>query len=135
METFCAYPRKVRTSQRRWSDFYLRRDPESKREVAFAVSGNFLVLATREDLLAGALQLISRAKQDRAIENEQWWTQSAAAAGQPGDLRIVLDLEKLVPNGYFRTYWVQQNITDLSQYSAAVSDLFRSGPNTAKNAC
>ena len=39
---------------------------------------------------------------------------------------MALDLEKLVPNGYFRTYWVQQNITDLSQYSAAVSDLFRS---------
>jgi hypothetical protein len=40
---------------------------------------------------------------------------------------MVLDLQTLVPNGYFRTYWVQQNITDLSQYSAAVSDLFRSG--------
>jgi hypothetical protein len=38
---------------------------------------------------------------------------------------MVLDLGKLVPNGYFRTYWVQQNISDLSQYSAAVSDLFR----------
>jgi hypothetical protein len=40
---------------------------------------------------------------------------------------MVLNLQTLVPNGYFRTYWVQQNITDLSQYSAAVSDLFRSG--------
>jgi hypothetical protein len=39
---------------------------------------------------------------------------------------MVLDLKDLVPNGYFRTYWVQQNITDLSQYSSAVSDLFRS---------
>jgi hypothetical protein len=39
---------------------------------------------------------------------------------------MVLDLQTLVPNGYFRTYWVQQNITDLSQYAAAVSDLFRS---------
>jgi hypothetical protein len=38
---------------------------------------------------------------------------------------MVLDLQTLVPNGYFRTYWVQQNITDLSQYSAAISDLFR----------
>lgn len=106
-------------------DFYLRRDPESKREVAFAVSGDYLLLATREDLMAGALQLMS-GKQDRTIETEPWWTQSTAAAGKPGDLRLVLDLEKLVPNGYFRTYWVQQNITDLSQYSAAVSDLFRS---------
>jgi hypothetical protein len=75
--------------------------------------------------MAGALQLIS-GKSDRTIESEQWWMQSTSAAGQAGDLRMALDLEKLVPNGYFRTYWVQQNITDLSQYSAAVSDLFRS---------
>lgn len=106
-------------------DFYLRRDPASQREVAFAVSGDYLLLATREDLMAGALQLMS-GKPDRTVESEQWWAQSTAAAGKPGDLRLVMDLEKLVPNGYFRTYWVQQNITDLSQYSAAVSDLFRS---------
>jgi hypothetical protein len=105
-------------------DFYLRRDPESQREVAFAVSGDYFLLATREDLMAGALQLIS-GKADRTVENEQWWAQATAAAANAGDLRLVLDMEKLVPNGYFRTYWVQQNITDLSQYSAAVSDLFR----------
>jgi hypothetical protein len=105
-------------------NFYLRRDPESKREVAFAISGDYLLLATREDLMAGALTLMS-GKPDRAVESEQWWAKSTGAAGQAGDLRMVLDLEKLAPNGYFRTYWVQQNITDLSQYSAAVSDLFR----------
>jgi hypothetical protein len=107
-------------------DFYLRRDPESQREVAFAVSGDYLLLATREDLMAGALQLMS-GKPGRTVESEQWWTQSTSAAGPGGDLRMVLDMQSLVPNGYFRTYWVQQNITDLSQYSAAVSDLFRSG--------
>ena len=106
-------------------NFYFRRDPESKREVAFAVSGEYLLLSTREDLMASALQLMS-GKQDRTVESEQWRAQSTAAAGKAGDLRLVLDLEKLVPNGYFRTYWLQQNITDLSQYSAAVSDLFRS---------
>ena len=104
--------------------FYLRRDPESKREVEFAVAGDYLLLATREDLMAGALQLMA-AKPDRTVESERWWTQSTGTAGQTGDLRMMLDLEKLVPNGYFRTYWVQQNITDLSQYSASVSDLFR----------
>ena len=108
------------------TNFYLRKDPESKREVAFAVSGDYLLLATREDLMAGALQLMS-GNQDRTIESEPWWRQSTGAAGQAGDLRMVLNLQTLVPNGYFRTYWVQQNITDLSQYSAAVSDLFRSG--------
>ncbi len=106
-------------------NFYVRRDPASQREVAFAVSGDYLLLSTREDLMAGALQLMS-GKPDRTIESEQWWTQSTAAAGNAGDLRMVLDLGHLVPNGYFRTYWAQQNITDLKQYSAAVSDLIRS---------
>ncbi len=105
--------------------FYLRRDPESQREVAFAVSGDYLLLATREDLIAGALQLMS-GKPDRIVENEQWWAQASSAAGEAGDLRMVLNLEQLVPDGYFRTYWVQQNITGLKQYSAAISDLFRS---------
>ncbi len=106
--------------------FYVRRDPESEREVAFAVNGEFLILATREDLLAGALQLMAGSK-DRAIEAEQWWSQSVGAAGSPGDLRMVLNLEKIVPSPYFRSYWIQRNITDMKQYSAAVSDLFRSG--------
>ena len=107
-------------------DFYLRRDPESEREVAFAISGDYLLLATRENLIAEALQLIF-GKQDRTVESDSWWAQSTSATGQAGDLRMVMDLQSLVPNGYFRTYWVQQNITDLSQYSSAVSDLFRSG--------
>jgi hypothetical protein len=107
-------------------NFYLRRDPESQKEVAFAVSGAYLLLATREDLLAGALQLMS-GSQNRAVESEQWWSQSVAATGPVGDLRMVLNLEKIVPSPYFRTYWVQQNITETKQYSAAISDLFRSG--------
>jgi hypothetical protein len=106
-------------------NFYLRRDPESQKEVAFAVSGDYLLLATREDLLAGALQLMS-GSQNRTVESEPWWSQSVAAAGPVGDLRMVLNLEKIVPSPYFRTYWVQQNITETKQYSAAISDLFRS---------
>jgi hypothetical protein len=106
-------------------DFYLRRDPESQKEVAFAVSGDYLLLATREDLMAGALQLMS-GSQKRTVESEQWWSQSVDSARALGDLRMVLNLEKIVPSPYFRTYWVQQNITDLTQYAAAVSDLFRS---------
>ena len=106
------------------ASFYIRRDLESHREVAFAVSGDYLLLATREDLMAGALRLMSD-KPGRNVEGEQWWAQSTAAAERAGDLRMVLNLEKLVPNGYFRTYWAQQNITDLGQYSAGVSDLFK----------
>jgi hypothetical protein len=106
--------------------FFLRRDPESGREVAFAVTGDYLLLATREDLLAGALQLMASGDV-RSIEAERWWSQSVAAAPAEGDLRMVLNLEKIVPSSYFRSYWVQQNITDMKQYSAAISDLIRSG--------
>ena len=105
--------------------FYVRRDPESEREVAFAVSGDYLLLATREDLLAGTLQLMAGGK-NRTVEQEQWWSESVTAAGPAGDLRMVLNLDKLVSSPYFRSYWVQQNITDLKPYSAAISDLFRS---------
>jgi hypothetical protein len=106
--------------------FYLRRDPESRREVEFAVSGSYLLLATREDLMASTLQLIAGAK-NQTIEAEPWFVQSVAAAGPVGDLRMVLNLEKIVPSPYFRSYWVQQNITSMKSYAAAVSDLFRSG--------
>lgn len=106
--------------------FYLRRDPESQREVEFAVNGNYLLLATREDLMAGALQLMAGSK-DHAIEADPWFAQSVAAAGPAGDLRMALNLEKIVPSPYFRSYWVQQNITEMKSYAAAISDLFRSG--------
>jgi hypothetical protein len=107
-------------------NFFHREDPESDREVAFAVTGDHLLLATREDLMAGALQLLAGDKA-QSVEAEPWWTRSFAAAGAPGDLRMVLNLEKIVPSSYFRSYWIQQNITDMKQYSASVSDLTRSG--------
>ncbi len=106
--------------------FYLRRDPESQREVEFAVHENYLLLATREDLMASALQLMAGGK-DSTVEAESWFAQSVAAAGPVGDLRMVLNLEKIVPSPYFRSYWVQQNISEMKSYDAAVSDLFRSG--------
>jgi hypothetical protein len=101
--------------------FYLRRDPDSEREVEFAVAGDYLLLATREDLMAGALQLMAGSK-DHTIEGEQWWSQSVAAAEATGDLRMVLNLDKIVPSPYFRSYWIQQNVTEMKQYSAAISD-------------
>ena len=106
-------------------NFFYRKDPDSGREIAFAIRGDYLLLATREDLMAGALQLLAGGK-DHCIEEEPWWSRSIAAAGAPGDLRMVLNLEKIVPSPYFRSYWIQQNITEMKQYSAAISDLTRS---------
>ena len=106
-------------------NFFYRKDPDSDREIAFAIAGDYLLLATREDLIAGALQLLAGGK-DHCLEEEPWWSRSVTSVGAPGDLRMVLNLEKIVPSPYFRSYWVQQNITDMKQYSAAISDLTRS---------
>jgi hypothetical protein len=104
--------------------FYVRADPESQRVVAFGVRDEYLVLATREDLAAGALTLIG-AGTGSTVDSERWFGEAVKAAGVPGDLRLVMNLATLVKQPHFRSYWVQENVTELSQYSAAVSDLTR----------
>jgi hypothetical protein len=100
------------------------------RTVAFATSGDWLLLATREDLMAGALTLIgdknSSAKTNNpltSVSMERWFTDAQAAAKDPGELRMTLNLEKIVPTPYFRSYWVQRNITEMKQFRSAVADL------------
>jgi hypothetical protein len=107
--------------------FYTRKDEASGRVVAFAVADDYLVLATREDLVAGALELLGGSK-GHTIRQEGWYTKALAAAPPAaGDLRMVMHLEKLAVTPHFRTYWVQQNITEMQSYESAVSDLYREG--------
>jgi hypothetical protein len=107
-------------------DFYLRKDEESGRVAAFALAGDYFVLATREDLIAGALALMSGEK-GRTVENDKWFAGAIAAGKQPGNLRMVLNMEKISVDPRFRTYWIQQNITELHSYRAAICDLHREG--------
>ena len=107
--------------------FFVRKDEESGRVVAFAVADNYLILGTREDLVAGSLELMSGSK-GRALAGEGWYKQTrAAASATPGDLRMVMNLENLAVTPHFRTYWIQQNITEMRGYRGAVSDLYREG--------
>jgi len=105
------------------------------RTVAYAQvpdpGGDLLILATREDLIANALALIHPAnprQNAQSVASEQWFV-DASAALPPGNsapaLHMVLNLERLVPQPYFRSYWVQRNISAMGQYRAAVSDLHR----------
>ncbi len=109
--------------------FYVRTQMEPHRTVAFATSGDLLLLATREDLMAGALALIAHPK-DAAIQANALTADSAfaeaqaAAAKQPGQLRMTLNLTKVVPSPQFRSYWIQQNITEMKQFRASVTDLY-----------
>ena len=107
--------------------FYLRTQGDPERTVAFAVHGDYLLLATREDLLANALLLMQH-QGDASLRTEPWYTTATAAArpaaSESPALRMTLNLARILPTPYFRSYWVQQNITELKQFSSAVSDLY-----------
>lgn len=107
--------------------FFVRKDEESGRLVAFAIADNYLILGTREDLVAGSLELMSRSK-GRTLNQEGWYAQAlASAAATPGDLRMVMNMEKIAVTPHFRTYWLQRNITEMQSYRSAISDLYREG--------
>jgi hypothetical protein len=107
--------------------FYVHKDAQSSRIAAFASKDGWLILGTRDDLVAGVLdQLAGTAS--HSLSNEGWYAEVVHdAQGERGDLRMVLDLDKIVRTPYFRSYWAQNNITEMKQYTAAVSDLYRSG--------
>jgi hypothetical protein len=99
------------------------------RTVAFAVHGDLLLLATREDLIANALLLVQH-QGDSTLRNEPWYAAAVAAVVEGRDaerheLRMTLNLARIVPSPYFRSYWVQRNVTWMKQYQAAVADLYR----------
>ncbi len=107
--------------------FFSRKDEESGRVVAFAAADDYVVLGTREDLVAGALELLAGSKAG-ALRQDGWYSQALSAAPDaPGDLRMVMNFEKIAVTPHFRTYWVQQNITEMQGYASAVSDLYREG--------
>src|SRR5256885_1240332 len=94
------------------ASYYVRVEPESKRTVAFAVSGDYLLLSTREDLLAGALTLLG-GKGTNPLSGEGWYTKAVAAAAKAGDLRMVLNLDAIVATPQFNSYWIQENVAEI----------------------
>jgi hypothetical protein len=106
--------------------FFVRTEPESGRVVAFAIDGDYLVLATREDLVAGALMLLA-GQNLTTLDQQSWYTDAVKTAKETGDLRVVVHLSDVTKTPQFRSYWVQQNISELRQYESSISDLYRTG--------
>ncbi|MEZ5365780.1 MAG: hypothetical protein R2748_26480 [Bryobacterales bacterium] len=104
--------------------FYVRADGDSGREAAFAVVGDRLALATNADLLAKTVALL--AGNGDAVTGEGWYGEATAPAGTRGELRLVHNLQALLRTSYFRSYWVQENASELSAYKSGVADLYRS---------
>jgi hypothetical protein len=103
--------------------FYVRR--EEGHTVAFAASGGYLLLATREEALAGALRLLSGEKAP-AVADDPWYAESVRAAKAPGELRLVMNLEAVLKTHQFRSHWIHENTPSLREYWAGISDIHRS---------
>ena len=108
-------------------DYYVKQDPASHRYAGFAYTGDRLILATREDLIAGALELLA-AQARPSVASEKWFADSVRAA-QAGsqDVRMVYNLERLIATPHFRSYWAQRNVSALREFSSGLSDLERTG--------
>jgi hypothetical protein len=116
---------KFETREINGKQFYVRTDPQSQRVAAFAITDGYLILATREDLVAGTLSLLAN-QQTTALSQQGWFADVIKAAKEPGELRLAVHLAEVAKTPQFRTYWVQQNITEMRQYESSISDLFRS---------
>lgn len=102
--------------------YYIREEEKTKRVVSFAATDDYLLLATREDLLAGALTLLA-GKGKGAVTGEPWYDYAVRAAKQPGSLRLVMNFEKVARTPHFRSYWIHSNQKELQSYLAVISDI------------
>lgn len=105
--------------------FFVKVDAESQRVAAFAVVDDYLLAATREDLIPQAFKLIKGAGGD-PVTSEEWFSAPAREAKTPGELRLTMNLTALTRSPHFRSYWIQRNVSDLRQFGAGIVDLFRS---------
>ena len=105
-------------------DYFIKTDPASRRVAAFAAAKDYLLLATREDLMAGALTLLA-GKPVETVASERWYGETVRRAGAPGDLRLVMNLPGLADSPHFRSYWIQRNVSQLRQFDAGIADLRR----------
>ena len=93
-------------------------------ELAFAVTSGYLFVSSGEERMAGMLGLLA-GKHTPDIASEGWYKNATDAAGAPGELRLAMNLETLVGNTYFRSYWVQRNTSDVRQFLSGVADIHR----------
>lgn len=106
-------------------EYFVRSGPNN-RVAAFAAAEGYLLLATREDLMAGALALLSK-QQRPSLPSETWYSQGARAGQTQGELRLVLNVPGLLQSTHFRSYWVQRNASELKPFASGVVDFFREG--------
>jgi hypothetical protein len=106
--------------------YYVKNDAATRTTSVFAVAQGYVFLGTREDVLAGALALLA-GQNTVAVNQEPWFVRTVQATGAAGELRLVMNLQRLVTTPHFRTYWIQRNNSEVRRFSAGISDLARVG--------
>jgi hypothetical protein len=105
--------------------YFIHTEPAHHRVAAFATAGEYLFVATREDLIAKALELYS-GNAGPELSHEKWFEDAVHASAAPGDLRLALNMQALVRSPHFRSYWIQRNVSEFKPYEAEIADLHRS---------
>ena len=107
--------------------YYVKNDLVTRHTAAFAVAQGYVFLGTREDVLAGALTLLA-GRNTVSARQEGWFDRSVkATTSAPGELRMVMNLERLVTTPHFRSYWIQRNVSEVKSFSAGIADMTRVG--------
>lgn len=118
--------------ERRAADipFYVR--TESNRTVAFAFTNDYLLLATRDDLMAQALALVSGGK-GPSISNSRWFQHATKAGSNSGELRMALNMEGLLKSSYFRSHWIYRNASKLEPFESGIAVVSRDPKQITEN--
>ncbi len=103
--------------------FYVKSDPATHRIVAFATYQSWFIVTTAEDRMAQTLALLSGTRA-ASLENEPWFSSIVKRSTAQGDLRLVYNLDALLPTPQFRTYWIQRNASELKAFTSGMADLF-----------
>lgn len=106
--------------------YFVRIDAARGREAAFAAADGWVLVSTREELLAQALALVAGGRAP-SLRDQTWYQAAVRGPAAQGDLRMVLNLPALARTPHFRGYWIQRNARELGGYSAGLVDLYR-GP-------
>ncbi len=102
--------------------FYVNLDVTNHRTVCLASYRDWFVIATGENEMAQTLALLSGTNAP-SVANAEWFADVTAHASGPGDLRLVYNLDTLLPTPQFRTYWIQHNASELKPFASGMADL------------
>lgn len=110
--------------------FYIR--TAGGRTIAFTFANDYLLLATRDDLMARALALLSGAR-DPSVASSRWFERAVNAQPDGGELRLALNMDALLKSSYFRSHWIYRNAAQLRPYESGIVSVTRDPNQVLEN--